>query len=211
MLPISGRHRAGAVCFSLGGLLYLLAERISALAWHQPAYRYSQNYISDLGIPDCGPLICSPLHNVMNAGFAVEGLLFMLACWLLRPLLPGRVGGVALLAGCVHGIGGVLIALFHSGGLAEGITLHQVGAVMAIGGGNLCLMAVAVTGRRIAGIYAAFSGILGLSGLLCMLAIPYVALPIGIIERAAVYPITLWQVVSGVALLLWAQQQRARS
>lgn len=202
MSQLSGRSRAGACCFAAGGLLYLLAERISALAWHHPAYRYSHNYISDLGIPECGPQICSPLHNVMNAGFAVEGVLFLLACLLLRPQLSGGMGWAALLAGGLHGIGGVMIALFHSGGEADGVTLHQAGAVMAIGGGNLCLIVTGLALRRCMPVYAGFSLLLGMVGLLCMVLIPYVALPIGIIERAAVYPITLWQVVSGFSLLL---------
>lgn len=210
MSHLSGRRRAGACCFAAGGLLYLLAERISALAWHHPLYRYSHNYISDLGIPECGPQICSPLHNVMNAGFALEGVLFMLACWLLRPQFPGGIGWAALLAGCLHGIGGVLIALFHSGGEANGVTLHQVGAVMAIGGGNLCLIATGLAARRCMAVYAGFSLLLGFGGLLCMVLIPYVALPIGIIERAAVYPITFWQIVTGFSLLLLSGMTKRR-
>ena len=208
MLSLTGRQRAGALCFAAGGLLYLLAERLSALAWHHPAYRYSHNYISDLGIPGCGPQICSPLHDVMNAGFAAEGLLFILACGLLRRQIPGLTGGAALLAGGLHGTGGGLIALFHSGGPAAGITLHQIGAVMAIGGGNLCLIAVGLAGRRVSGVYASFSLILGVCGLVCMLAIPWVPVPVGLIERAAVYPITLWQIVTGVSLLLAGSRYR---
>ncbi|MCQ4093182.1 DUF998 domain-containing protein [Erwinia persicina] len=208
MLSLTGRQRAGALCFAAGGLLYLLAERLSALAWHHPAYRYSHNYISDLGIPGCGPQICSPLHDVMNAGFAAEGLLFILACGLLRRQIPGLTGGAALLAGGLHGTGGMLIALFHSGGPAAGITLHQIGAVMAIGGGNLCLIAVGLAGRRVSGVYASFSLILGVCGLVCMLAIPWVPVHVGLIERAAVYPITLWQIVTGVSLLLAGSRYR---
>lgn len=208
MSHLSRRSRAGACCFAAGGLLYLLAERTSALAWHHPVYRYSHNYISDLGIPECGPQICSPLHNVMNAGFAVEGVLFLLACWLLRPQFPGGLGWAAVLAGGLHGIGGVLIALFHSGGEADGVTWHQVGAVMAIGGGNLCLIATGLAVGRCSPLYAGFSLLLGMGGLVCMMMIPYVALPIGIIERAAVYPITLWQLVSGFSLLLLAHRAK---
>ena len=73
MQKLTRWNRIGAACLALGGLLYLLAERISALAWQHPPYRYQFNYISDLGIPQCGSLICSPLHNVMNSGFAAEG------------------------------------------------------------------------------------------------------------------------------------------
>ncbi|MCP2233938.1 DUF998 domain-containing protein [Erwinia aphidicola] len=201
MQKLTRWNRIGAACLALGGLLYLLAERISALAWQHPPYRYQFNYISDLGIPQCGSLICSPLHNVMNSGFAAEGVLFFCGCVLLFPLIKNRW---ALLLAGIHGAGGVLIALFHSGGIASGITLHQTGAVMAIGGGNLCLIAVGawcLVNKRFQP-FGYFSLLLGGFGLLSMLAIPSALFPIGIIERASVYPITSWQIVTGFALLI---------
>lgn len=209
-MPVLTRgNRIGAACLAMGGLIYLLAERISALAWQHPPYRYQFNYISDLGIPQCGSLICSPLHNVMNSGFAAEGLLFFCGCLLLFPRVNNRW---ALLLAGVHGAGGVLIALFHGGGIAGGITLHQTGAVMAIGGGNLCLIAVGLHAiflapganedRRLRARFGYFSLLLGGFGLLSMLAIPSALFPIGIIERASVYPITTWQIVTGFALLI---------
>lgn len=145
----------------------------------------------------------------MNSGFAAEGLLFFCGCLLLFPRVNNRW---ALLLAGVHGAGGVLIALFHSGGIASGITLHQTGAVMAIGGGNLCLIAVGLHAiflapganedRRLRARFGYFSLLLGGFGLLSMLAIPSALFPIGIIERASVYPITTWQIVTGFALLI---------
>jgi hypothetical membrane protein len=198
------RHYIGAGCLALGGLLYLLAERVSALAWRHPGYRYSENYISDLGIPGCGAHFCSPLYNVMNAGFATEGLLFIAGALLLYPWGKLRV---ALLLAAIHGMGGVLIALFHSGGTADGVTLHQIGAVMAIGGGNLCLIAVglACVLKMQRSHFGYFSLLSGAFGLACMLLIPSGLFPVGLIERAAVYPITLWQIVTGIALLISAR------
>lgn len=68
----------GALCFVLGGLQYLLAEKITALSWTTPFYSYVANYISDLGVAQCGVMpdgrdLCSPLHAVMNGGFMIEG------------------------------------------------------------------------------------------------------------------------------------------
>ncbi|MCU5772570.1 DUF998 domain-containing protein [Erwiniaceae bacterium BAC15a-03b] len=202
-------HKIGALCFTLGGLQYLLAESVSALAWVQPHYVYSQNYISDLGIPQCGPQICSPLHAVMNSGFALEGILFFSACWLLRRQLSGWGRILMLLTGLLHAVGGVLIALFHSGGAAAGVTLHETGAVMAIGGGNLCLISVGgwLCSRRQCRIYSWLSLLAGIAGLLCMLTIPLAWLPTGLIERAAVYPITGWQILTGLMLLLKANKR----
>jgi hypothetical protein len=47
-------YTLGALCFALGGLFYLLAEKMTALSWGDPLYRYAANYISDLGVaPGC--------------------------------------------------------------------------------------------------------------------------------------------------------------
>lgn len=218
MFQLKGWQKVGALCFSLGGIQYLLAEKITALGWVTPAYRYSQNYISDLGIPLCGVTadgrdICSPLHAVMNGGFAIEGILFAIACWLLREVFSGRGRGLFLLSGLLHGAGGVLIALFHSGTAGTGVTLHQVGAVMAIGGGNLCLISAAwvMYARGERGGYARLSLLLGCTGLACMFTITSGKFPIGLIERASVYPITLWQILTGVLLMSKGRQANAAS
>jgi len=204
------RRKIGAGCFILGGAVYLLAEKISALAWHVPAYRYMQNYISDLGIPVCGVLadgraICSPRHVVMNMGFAAEGILFFLACFLIGSGCRPRGRWLFLLTGLLHGIGGVMIALFHSGGGNGGITLHQAGAVLAIAGGNLCLLTAGMLlrghSRRRDRQWGGISLLLGTVGLLSMLIIPLNLLPTGLIERASVYPITCWQILTGLWLL----------
>lgn len=201
--------KLGALSFALGGLLYLLAEKVASRAWTTPPYFFSQNYISDLGIAQCGVLpdgrdVCSPLHAVMNSGFAAEGLLFFLACLLLRSNFTGAGQKGFLLTGLLHGIGGVVIALFHSGSEASGFTVHQAGAIMAIGGGNLCLIIVGGLLRQQKDLrdYSVLSLVLGCIGLLSMFLIPLNVLPTGIIERASVYPITFWQIFTGVMLLV---------
>ena len=213
MRTLSGWQKGGALCFTLGGLQYLLAEKISALAWHEPDYSYRQNYISDLGIASCGPTadgraIYSPLHMLMNSGFAIEGLLFFIACVLLRRVFNEQGQSLFLLFGLLHGIGGVMIALFHSGGGTGGVTLHQTGAVMAIGGGNLCLLSVAWMKRNSAG-WRGFSWLslmLGVVGLVSMFMISLDVLPVGMIERMSVYTITGWQVVTGFWLFMKIQE-----
>lgn len=208
--------KIGALSFALGGLLYLLAEKVSSRAWTTPPYFFSQNYISDLGIAQCGVLpdgrdVCSPLHAVMNGGFAVEGLLFFLACLLLRSTFTGVGRGCFLLTGLLHGIGGVVIALFHSGSEVSGFTVHQAGAIMAIAGGNLCLITVGglLRQRKDLRDYSILSLALGCVGLLSMFLIPFNLLPTGIIERASVYPITFWQIFTGVMLLVKGRGVRA--
>jgi len=208
MLTSSAWQKWGALCFTLGGLQYLVAEKVSALAWRDPAYSYRENYISDLGIATCGMTadgrdICSPLHQVMNSGFALEGLLFFIACVLLRRVFNGHGQSLFLIFGFLHGLGGVLIALFHSGGGTGGVTLHQAGAMMAIGGGNLCLLTAGWMKRHDTGwrVFSVFSLLAGVVGLISMFTISLNVLPVGIIERMSVYTITLWQTITGFFLL----------
>lgn len=209
MLTLSGWQRAGALCFTLGGLQYLLAEKITSLAWQAPEYSYLQNYISDLGIVSCGLTadgrdICSPLHLLINSGFAMEGILFFIACWLLRRVFHEKGRTLFICFGLIHGLGGVLIALFHSGGGTGGVTLHQAGAVMAIGGGNLCLLTAGWMKRHSTGWkeFSLLSLILGGAGLISMLTLSLDVLPVGLIERISVYTITGWQCVTGILLLI---------
>ena len=62
-------------------MVYVGTEAIAASAF--PGYSYSANYISDLGVPDVaefqGRAIDSPLSAVMNAGFILQGVLYLVA------------------------------------------------------------------------------------------------------------------------------------
>lgn len=206
------RNITGALCFALGGLQYLLAEKMTALSWQNPFYRYTTNYISDLGVVQCGVMVdgrnlCSPLHAVMNGGFIVEGLLFFVACWLLKPVFTGFAEKIFLLFGFLHGLGGVLIAIFHSepqGLMLGSITMHQFGAVLAIIGGNLTLLSAGWSRWNSPQwrIYSRLSWVLGVIGLLNVMILTTGVLPTGLAERGSVYSITFWQIFTGVYLLV---------
>lgn len=85
----------GSAALIIAAVQYVVAEAVTASAWANPQYSYSNNFISDLGVPSCGGVlqgrtICSPLYAVMNIGFVVQGVLFVVAAVLLFRLLPGR-------------------------------------------------------------------------------------------------------------------------
>ncbi|MDH6217508.1 hypothetical protein [Streptomyces pseudovenezuelae] len=44
----------GAVVLVVNALQWVIAEAVTAGAWKTPPYSYGGNYISDLGVPDCG-------------------------------------------------------------------------------------------------------------------------------------------------------------
>lgn len=202
----------GALSFMFGGIVYLLAEKIAAVGWHQPAYSYINNYISDLGVAQCGVMpdgrdICSPLYGVMNSGFALEGVLFFIACWLLRPLFSGLSGRLMLLFGLLHGVGGILIALFHSepsDTVFLGVSLHQFGAFLAIVGGNLTLLCAGWSQWNKPSwlMFSRLSWLLGVFGLLSVVVLTRDILPTGVAERGSVYSITFWQIFTGISLLV---------
>ncbi|WP_406481928.1 hypothetical protein [Streptomyces sp. NBC_01615] len=86
----------------------MVTEAVAASSWKAPRYRHSFNFISDLGVPSCGGevdgrTVCSPLHAVMNTGFVVQGVLFVVAAVLLFRMVPGRLRWVYLALAVVHG------------------------------------------------------------------------------------------------------------
>lgn len=98
--PSSSRLLSTAVVWIIGPLWYLVCEAITATGFR--GYSYASNYISDLGVPERGMLdgriLDSPLHNVMNAGFIGEGILFLWGLVLLLPHLQRSAKVTALVA-----------------------------------------------------------------------------------------------------------------
>lgn len=200
--------RAAGLLWLLAPLWYVLCEAIAASAF--PGYDYAHFYISDLGVPESGMfqgrMLDSQLPAVMNAGFIGTGLLFLLglALWLgaLRSRGAGAVVTTAL--GVVHVVGIVLVGLVPGSptnadnGL---IMFHGIGAVAAIGGGNLCAIASAGP-LRFLGARRWVGAVLGALGLLSATLLGlHVLLPDGVWERGAVYSFLLWQLLTGWALL----------
>src|SRR6476661_1257685 len=138
------RMRAGA-SFLGAGCVYLAGEAVAARAWTAPAYSYARNWISDLGAPASGlfhgRMVDSPLHGLMNAAFLADGLLFLLGAVLLaRAARPARPASLFLGLAAVHSAGMLLIALVPETVPAPVGSLHLVGALLAIGGGNGAIM-----------------------------------------------------------------------
>lgn len=204
----------------LAAVVYLLAEAISAIAWRNPTYSYSFNYISDLGVPERsslgGRVINSPLHVVMNSGFIAEGVLFVIAAVLLWRLLSRRTGVAYLVLSVVHGIGIILVGLFHGSAQAQADgtgVFHGLGAMLAIGAGNAAAIVVGLalirrasrseaskTGVRGLGWALVALGVAGFASMIILFAITPTAVD-GVFERGAVYTILAAELVVGIALI----------
>ncbi|HWJ71871.1 MAG TPA: DUF998 domain-containing protein [Kaistia sp.] len=204
--------RTAAFCWLGTAFAYFIAETIAALAFH--GYSFTAHMISDLGIPYPtvinGRSIDSPLAGVMNAGFVAQALLYSSAALVISWALPEPTAAYAvfLAAALADGVGLVLIAVFHSGTreIADGtIVWHMIGAGLSIVGGNLVAMSSGFALAplclprfyRPAGIAL---GLFGIGSIAFLIAGP-AWFPPGAVERASVYTITAWELMTAALLL----------
>ena len=208
------RHAAG-VALAVSAVTYLIAEGLAASRF-SPSYSYQRNFISELGVPDCGTpthgsIACSPLAGLMNTAFVVDGALFVIATALLLGSLRGPRRYVFGLLGLVHGVGLMLVGLFHTGGpdVTNGrVAYHLLGASLAILGGNVAI-AIAPLGEDISssGLVRKSGVALGVVGLAAA-AIFGVSvarqsvfwLDYALWERISAYTIVGWELLLGLSL-----------
>ncbi|MFG3366904.1 DUF998 domain-containing protein [Streptomyces sp. NPDC048156] len=194
----------------MNAVLWVAAEAITAAAWTDPPYSYATNYISDLGVPDCGTRfqgrdICSPAHDLMNASFMVQGILFALGVVLLARLVKGRARRVITALALAHGAAFVLVGLFHGSGENSNLALAiHVGAAAI---GILCANTVAILAGSLPSLglspaYRIFSVTVGVLGLLSEVLVGVSASTAGVFERGGVYSWLLWGAVTGFLVLV---------
>lgn len=220
MRPKPSRGRLCAVAagalWIFAGAAYLTLEAVAAVRF-RPDYNYADNFVSDLGVTTAGTLhgrmVDSPLAYLMNAGFYVQGTFFLfgalLVAYAVRPTRAGLFVGLAV----VNAVGNILVGTIHSGPAAEvdgTAWLHGAGAVAAIAGGNLAILAGSALVRKAGATqsYHVVSVGLAAAGLLSftVLAIDIKAavegpLRAGVSERGGVYSIIAWQMLTGGYLI----------
>jgi len=213
---VRGRGRAavvaGGACWTAGVVQYAVAQVVAAAAWTRP-YSLKNNYISDLGNTACGMFhvphgtpyyVCSPSHGVMNASFAVLGVLTIAGALLLRRIWPtGRLARWALVLWILSGVGKIIVGLVPEN---THIGLHLLGALnVPLGSVAILLLSLAIrrTSRALSttGIVVA---VVGLAGSFLSTAGQYagsslyLGLGVGGAERLASYPGTLWMLMIGI-------------
>jgi hypothetical membrane protein len=191
-----------ATIWLAAALVFFGCEAIAASV--SPGYSYATNYISELGVPGS-----SRLAVVMNLGFWLQGTLFLVGAVLaIRFSATGRPRLFVVLVS-MYALGDVLVATFHGNAAAAGnytaATLHWLGSLLAILGGNAAIIAGSsvVAGLVKMRWYRAVSVSLAVLGLLSLLFVGGVVgqLNPGLWERGAVYSIFLWQILSAVLLI----------
>ena len=212
-VPRTMQRRAAGLALAAAGVIFLLAESITAAAWTDPPYSYTYHYISDLGVHGpleaLGQFMYSPLAWVMNTGFFLFGIAVFAGVALLNGLRGWRRWGLCLLALLV-GAGGVVLAFFPGDGEADrlgNVDYHGLGAMAAIVGGNVLIILLGRLHRRLG--LARKTGkimvLLGAFGLVSMVAFVVVAgsganILIGLVERCAVYPVLIGLLCAGLSI-----------
>jgi hypothetical membrane protein len=188
--------RTAAVMWLGGATVYLLSEAIAAASL--PGYSYLADYISDLGVV-----------SIMNVGFALHGALFFAGAIVISRCCPGLggLGRAFVIAAAANAMGNVLVGTFTSGS-PDHRQWHVIGAGLAIVGGNIAVIVAGFAGGRFgAHSYGLASVVIGVIGIACLLALVIDGatgsrlLPVGVVERGAVYSIVGWEIVAGIVIL----------
>lgn len=215
-MPSFMHTAVGALAWTLM-IVTVLVEIPVAVAWEQPPYDPVDLTVSDLGATTCttlaypsGPVaVCSPLHPLMNTVTALGGALLGVGGVLLRGLAPKgarRSIFVGLLAvSALSWVGAAVVSVDVDLGL------HALVALPAFLTQAVALLLV----RRDPGPWsgwrraARWVGLFALGATLLTVMVQALDLPLGLIERLALYPPVLWFAVTGALLLV--EMRRAES
>ncbi len=187
--------------FWLLSVQYFITQLVVAKHWIIP-YSLSQNTISDLGNTACGPyggrLVCSPLHNWMNASFILLGLFMIAGSGLIyNEFKRSRVSRLGFNFMALAGLGTLLVGLFPENTIGA---LHTFGAALPffIGNVGMVILGLALETPTPFRFYTVISGVISLMALVLLLTNAYLGLGIGGMERITAYPQTIWLIVFGI-------------
>ena len=205
----SANMQRAAITWLLSGVMYLTLEAISAVAF--PHYNYARNFISALG-----DVNSSPLWALMNFDFVAHGLLFLIAgIFAFRASATGAARYVFFAFACLHFTGFALVGVFH-GPAPFGTPRfhwHVLGAWLAFFGGNIAIIVAGICADRYAApvAYRAPSILLGCLGIWSCLGPMSENLfnSAALWERVSVYSFVVWEVVTGIVLLLAKRRQES--
>lgn len=177
---------------------FLAVEFIVSATW-RGLYSYRTNFISELGVPFCGPTgswPCSKLYVLADVSIAAFGIALVLAAlaWLVTGVVDLRGGILLLVAGLGAVVGGVvnqgLNYEVHSFGATVFFVVASAGLIVA--GGHRTL-------RRKVRLTVTALGGLGLTASLCFISGHSFGLGVGAVERVVVYSILVGTIVLAVA------------
>ena len=203
----------GALIFLINGLFYLTGEYVAALGTGYSLKEvYLRNFISSLGvypnlIVEGVPDGFSKFAIIMNIDFIVTGIGFLVAYYFLifKMLKSKKYSLLYLITPVLFAVGSVLVGVYQ-GGVPSEDGLHGLGARLSFLGGNLTLIISGVSLFKNRKGYSIVSIILGLIGLISASFMNNaltnnLSEVVAIYERLTVYPITIWQLMTGLTFL----------
>ena len=219
-MNLSRTARIGALCLLVAAPLFLAANVIIGLAWHDPPFSWATNNISDLGNVTCGiwdttrpRYVCSPWHGAMNASMLLTAALLaigMIFTW----RVPGRgfavraARALLLLAAMGYALAGAFPADVDE-------NLHFLGAILIMGMGNIGLLVAGLAPRRTAlGRTRAFTRsmvLIAVAGSVLFFTQQGLGIGVGGMERVAAFPTPVWACCIGAVLLAADPRGRAVS
>lgn len=192
------KSKVAGYAFIIGSLYYIMAEVISATFFNASFFNtYIFHTISELGIPNGN----SPLFWLMNSAFILIGLVVIFGNIYGFKDFIVKNRAVFYVLTLVTGLGVIIVGLIHGGNpLTSGY--HTLGAVMAILGGNVMLVAVS----RSMAEFDRFQKVtltLGIAGLIAFWIMFFIMrnpfMPV--FERLSVYPLIIWSFLTGVYII----------
>ena len=202
--------RTGAITWMLA-VQFFVTQVVVASVWTRP-FSLKSDYISDLGNTLCGAypagsanIVCSPWHLAMNISFMLLGTTMIAGAILTRDSFP--VGWVRTLAALLFTLAG--LGVFVVGVYPENTNnaRHVLGAGLNFVAGNIAMIVYGLALAQRPGVHSSrvqFSvgaGTLGMLATLLFISGHFLGIGLGGMERVAAYPMTVWQIVMGVALL----------
>lgn len=212
------KQRIAAWLLLIGPAIFLITEFITATAWSDPAYSYTYDFISNLGVRGPSKLfgqeMNSPLSWLMNTGFITFGVVTFAGIFLLNFKKRGHKL-LSIVLGATLMLGSTLVGVFHGSGeaLIDGTGMyHSIGAFMAFIAGNALLIFISRPKTGVINItkqhlYMGL-GVFGLIGIviyttaIMFAATDHQIIIIGLIERCAIYPFLVGLILVGRDLLL---------
>lgn len=188
-MPTTATLRRYAPWIWMGAAVqFLLVEFLVAGSW-RGSYSYSQHFISDLGVPYCGPQgadPCSSTAVLLNGSLLVVAAAYLSIAILWRHRLQPYP--LASVFAVVAGAGIAIVGLVPSNSIWS---LHSLGATLFFVFGSLftllCCTAAVRAGIRGQGIAGQVIAVVGLSGFFSYTYSWDLGLGTGGIERVAAY------------------------
>jgi hypothetical membrane protein len=210
--------RAGALAWVVS-VQFFITQVVVATAWPRH-FSLSTDYISDLGNTFCGAYpagsthtVCSPWHLAMNTSFLVLGVTMIIGAWLTRDAFPrGWVRELAMTLFTLAGIGVFVVGVYPEN---TDNAKHVLGAGLNFVAGNIAMIVYGLalaqrpSERGLIAVFSLFAGGIGMLATLLFVSGHFLGIGLGGMERVAAYPMTVWQIVIGVALLRWTAAESA--